>query len=790
MSGVEADSLPEGQKEALEALRSIARASDGALTVDLDYEYEEADGLLNVRIYLSSASLLSSGEGIKLEDWEPIDIRIPEDFPYSPPIAWAGRDDFPELPHQAWGSGFCVRVEENNWDPTAGMRGFMRAVIDTYQHIAVGTLQGHLQPWRPAASHPGEGCAVIKADLPAAPGNSFQWAAGIPVGESRTDIIEWLDVGGDAGAAAGLTEVLSKELARISAKKRGAFLIPAVVMATPVALEYFGHWNQLLDGLREQGIEGRPLLDHVARAATINQPSSEGHERNAVLFRVAADTGPTAAGQDARFALARLPQHDVSLLTDAHDAASREEFLDAEVPWVPVYDGRPGSVLRRTAGRPTQMLAGARILLLGCGGLGAPIAEHCVRSGAARLSIVDSGTVSPGVLSRQPYEDADIGRPKAEVLAGRLRRIRPETEIASSGADIVFSDVPSGPGLGQYDLIIDATANRSVAAKIERARRDQRDPWPALVTVAISQRATYGVAAVTPRGAVGAGIDLLRRLGLRTCTSTALSDVYKAFFPPEAGRLNFRPDTSCSDTTFIGSSTDMSALAAQLLESALGRLDGRPGAIGDETPHRSLSIVRLGHDDELKAGRVLVDLPPDRVVADNGHTYEVRIDEGAMRVIREHVRASVNGRTRGAGHTGGLLLGQFDGACRVAWVSEATALPPGSTADPLNIHLDVDDVQDVLANRRRQSRGMLTLIGFWHSHLGSSARPSETDRATMRKLAASQEWRSAPALLLVLGIPKDGSVGEPGSPWRPEIHAETFTAGSDATDSEQQAGEC
>src|SRR5689334_18986478 len=113
MSSVAAASLPEGQQEGLAALRYIARVSDGALTVDLDYE--QLDGELNVRVYLSTASLLSSEQGAELVDWEPIDILIPKDFPYTPPIAWAGRDDFPELPHQARGSGFCVRVETNNW---------------------------------------------------------------------------------------------------------------------------------------------------------------------------------------------------------------------------------------------------------------------------------------------------------------------------------------------------------------------------------------------------------------------------------------------------------------------------------------------------------------------------------------------------------------------------------------------------------------------------------------------------------------------------------------------------
>ena len=205
-----------------------------------------------------------------------------------------------------------------------------------------------------------------------------------------------------------------------------------------------------------------------------------------------------------------MSQDDAALLagiyTAEDDADSpdqvREVFIEPTVPWVQVYDGRPESVLRRTAERPTAKLAGARILLLGCGGLGAPIAEHCARSGAALVRIVDSGTVSPGVLSRQPYADADIGKLKAEVLADRLGRIRPENKIIPSIDDIVYSDIFNESDLNQYDLVIDATANRSVAAKIERDQRDKRDPWPTLVTVAISQQATHGVAAVTPRGTV------------------------------------------------------------------------------------------------------------------------------------------------------------------------------------------------------------------------------------------------------------------------------------------------
>src|SRR5262249_26371781 len=180
------------------------------------------------------------------------------------------------------------------------MLGFLRAVIDTYQHIGLGTLQGQLQPWRPLDyCYQGKGCAVIRADLAAnggaGPGTSFRWAAGIEVDENRTDIVEWLDVNDDDCIAADLTEALAGELARIKAKMSDAFLIPAVIMAKPIAMEYFDTWLKLLIRLPEQGVDQERLLAHLASAATINQPQSEGLERAAVLFRVAADTGPTAA---------------------------------------------------------------------------------------------------------------------------------------------------------------------------------------------------------------------------------------------------------------------------------------------------------------------------------------------------------------------------------------------------------------------------------------------------------------------------------------------------------------
>ncbi len=86
--------------------------------------------------------------------------------------------------------------------------------------------------------------------------------------------------------------------------------------------------------------------------------------------------------------------------------------MDAHAPlaWAyrrgnPAADSHPP----RSA-KPAQWLLGKSVLVLGCGALGARIAEHCARAGVRKLVVADNNAVGTGLLVRQPYEDADIGR--------------------------------------------------------------------------------------------------------------------------------------------------------------------------------------------------------------------------------------------------------------------------------------------------------------------------------------------------------------------------------------------
>jgi molybdopterin/thiamine biosynthesis adenylyltransferase len=75
-------------------------------------------------------------------------------------------------------------------------------------------------------------------------------------------------------------------------------------------------------------------------------------------------------------------------------------------------------------------LARSHILVVGAGGLGVPALQYLAGAGVGRITLVDPDIVAEHNLHRQPlYDMADIGRPKVEAAAERLRRLNPDVEI-------------------------------------------------------------------------------------------------------------------------------------------------------------------------------------------------------------------------------------------------------------------------------------------------------------------------------------------------------------------------
>jgi tRNA A37 threonylcarbamoyladenosine dehydratase len=73
-----------------------------------------------------------------------------------------------------------------------------------------------------------------------------------------------------------------------------------------------------------------------------------------------------------------------------------------------------------------EKLRAAHVLVVGLGGVGAYAAEMIARAGVGRMTVADADTVNPTNINRQLVAlHSTVGRPKAEVLAERLRDINP-----------------------------------------------------------------------------------------------------------------------------------------------------------------------------------------------------------------------------------------------------------------------------------------------------------------------------------------------------------------------------
>src|SRR6185295_11353237 len=77
-----------------------------------------------------------------------------------------------------------------------------------------------------------------------------------------------------------------------------------------------------------------------------------------------------------------------------------------------------------------RKLKAASVLMIGTGGLGAPVGMYLAAAGVGRMGIVDFDVVEASNLQRQIiHGTADIGRPKIESARDRLRDINPHIEI-------------------------------------------------------------------------------------------------------------------------------------------------------------------------------------------------------------------------------------------------------------------------------------------------------------------------------------------------------------------------
>jgi adenylyltransferase/sulfurtransferase len=103
-------------------------------------------------------------------------------------------------------------------------------------------------------------------------------------------------------------------------------------------------------------------------------------------------------------------------------------------------------------------LKAAKVLLVGTGGLGAPLGLYLAATGIGRIGLVDFDVVDFTNLQRQVIHfTKDVGRPKIESAAEKMQAINPNVEIVKH--EVALSSENAMEILKDYDLVVDGTDN-------------------------------------------------------------------------------------------------------------------------------------------------------------------------------------------------------------------------------------------------------------------------------------------------------------------------------------------
>jgi molybdopterin-synthase adenylyltransferase len=215
-------------------------------------------------------------------------------------------------------------------------------------------------------------------------------------------------------------------------------------------------------------------------------------------------------------------------------------------------------VLREVGGPGQQKLRRAKVLIIGAGGLGAPLLLYLAAAGVGTLGIVDDDEVSLSNLQRQViHGTADLGNLKTESAAQAIRRLNPHVEVVAHITRLTPANAREL--VRDYDLVADGSDNFATRYAVSDACFHERKP---LVTAAVGTfDATLTTLRPHEKGADGQP-----------------NPTYRCLFPdaPPPGTV-----PACSEAGVLGALTGIvgSMMALEVMREIVGFGEGLVGRL-------------------------------------------------------------------------------------------------------------------------------------------------------------------------------------------------------------------
>jgi len=105
-----------------------------------------------------------------------------------------------------------------------------------------------------------------------------------------------------------------------------------------------------------------------------------------------------------------------------------------------------------------KKILSSKVLIVGAGGLGSPVAEFLSRAGVGSIGVVDDDKVSLSNLHRQSlYNTSDIGKFKVKIAKDKIKKINPNTKVTIY--KIRLNNNNFKKIINDYDYIVDGSDN-------------------------------------------------------------------------------------------------------------------------------------------------------------------------------------------------------------------------------------------------------------------------------------------------------------------------------------------
>lgn len=723
------DFLSYGQRLAIEQLTEIADRSKGQLSlVEIAYPKEDEKNV-RLRLSVSTGHYKVTSEGLDFRKRESIVLIVSQEFPFIIPKAYFMHRRFIGKPHVQWGCYICLyQSPEMEWVASDGMYGFVQRLNDWLRAAALDELDPDDAPLHPPVVYTSSKFKfVARANTPEIEEYSKFWLGAVHLSKRNLicfDLERWSRLG----------EEYPEE----------AYLAAAILLNSPMPMEYPTTVSVLVDTLTAHGLcfslLSLWLWKHAIRL-------SIGQDLFLIL---GAPMRRLAAGEPLKQHLTawRIPAEAVDNLKKAIGNANGDLkkneatrafakwIVTAKTEWCTVYENREEVTTRRDIDTSVNWLNEKRVLLLGCGAIGSHIAESIARASPKKLVLVDKNTVSAGVLVRQAFRAFDVGFPKSRALAVRMKELKLAAEIDGYNEDLrngVFTRFDST----EFDLVIDATASRSVNLVIERElfAKDIKCP---IVSCAISRNAEFGRIIVRMPDHKYGMHSALRGVKIRAFGTPSLADCADAFWPSALEETHFQPEPGCSEPTFVASNADAAWYAASFINAAVQR-------------------IQMLNADQVEASFFKPECNLPRVTVSNPEQYTDAVNDFSVLLspaAKKAIQAEINRNARSGNkldETGGLLFGEIDNSLQKVWIDFASGPPPDSVKCSKLFLCGISGTKELNTRYDNETRGSTKFVGVWHTHPVSLPDPSVVDLSAMTKILCVQKESPRHATMLIVG---------------------------------------